>query len=168
MTFSESVKTGLSKFFDPRGRTTRSGYWWYCLFVYVILYPVSVALMFASFAIFSNKDFAVAIGYALIATPFISLMMTGVRRMHDIGMSGWNLLWPSIPYFAFLLTQMNAELTWNDGLVRNFGRFEWNFLSVIFFTAYILTQLYLFYLLCKPSEPGENYWEYTVKVEDNQ
>lgn len=82
--------------------------------------------------------------------------------MHDVGMSGWNLLLPAVPYFCFLLTQIYAEVGWNGSLLMNFGRISWNFWSVLFLTAYILTSLYILYLLCKPSEEGDNEWQWTI------
>lgn len=97
MNFSEAVKICLNKFFNPYGRASRSEYWWYWLFCVL----VSIAVAFLAIVIFANHPNGYRMGNFLIDllcwTFGISLFITGIRRMHDIGKSGWNMCWGFIP-----------------------------------------------------------------------
>jgi uncharacterized membrane protein YhaH (DUF805 family) len=78
--FATSIKTVLSKYAEFSGRARRSEYWWWALGaggLGIVLQLISLAVYYL---------FALA-----ILVPGIAV---GIRRMHDIGKSGWFLLIP--------------------------------------------------------------------------
>ena len=86
MTFGQSIKTCFSKYVTFSGRASRSEYWWFALLsliVGLIPFVQILALLFLS------PSLAVA-----------------VRRMHDIGKSGWFVLLVFFPilnlFFLYL------------------------------------------------------------------
>lgn len=82
-TFGEAVKSALvENYCNFSGRASRSQYWWYILFTYIIsLILAPVVLKFGTF------------GTVLNIIVSLALMLPGlgiaVRRLHDIGKSGW-------------------------------------------------------------------------------
>lgn len=114
MNFAEAIRICLSKFFTPYGRASRSEYWWYWLFCLIVSICVALlAVMIAS----SNPNsyrFANLLIDLLCWTFGISLFIAGIRRMHDIGKSGWNMCWGLIPligqiYLIILLCTPGEE-----------------------------------------------------------
>lgn len=116
MDFAEAVKICLSKFFSPYGRASRSEYWWYWLFCAII--SITVAF-FSVFIVVNNPDayrFSNLLLDLLCWTFGLSLFLAGIRRMHDIGKSGWNMCWVFLPvagpiYVLFLLCKPGEEET---------------------------------------------------------
>lgn len=114
MNFSEAVRCCLRKFFNPYGRASRSEYWWYWLFCVL----VSMSVVLVSFIVATNSpngyrgaNFLIDI---LCWTLGISLFIAGIRRLHDIGKSGWNMCWGFIPligqiYLMVLLCTSGEE-----------------------------------------------------------
>ncbi len=88
------------------GRASRSEYWYYLLFNIL----VSIALTFLDFVIIRNNLLVVGglnvnvnilTGLYALATLIPGLALS-VRRMHDIGKSGWMLLVSLIPLVGFI------------------------------------------------------------------
>lgn len=118
MTFSQSIKSVFSKYFDFSGRATRSEYWYFYLFNFLVVMVYYIAL-FATL-ISGGSDSA---GSAFLAVVFLiyslaiiipSLAVT-VRRLHDTGHSGWwiflNLLLVigSIVLFIWFITDSDPD-----------------------------------------------------------
>ncbi len=78
------------KYADFNGRATRSEYWWYTLFAFVL----GIVL-----GILNIKILTGLVGLALLV-PNIAV---GVRRLHDTGRSGWMLLLALIPLIGSLV-----------------------------------------------------------------
>lgn len=94
----EYIKKGFVGYFDFKGKATRKDFW--------IFYGFYVTtLMIGAFidGLLGNSD--VFYGSVLFVF-FIPTLACGVRRMHDVGKSGWNLLLP----FANLLMLLTASL----------------------------------------------------------
>ena len=88
MNFAESISTCMGKYATFKGRATRSEYWWFYLFTLLVSWGViivgSVSMSAEATSMFS----------LLISLMFsIPMLAVGCRRMHDIGKSGWSLLW---------------------------------------------------------------------------
>ena len=86
MTFAESIRTCFSKYADGKGRATRSEFWYFYSF-YVVVWTVAQV---ADNPILSLAPLSLII-------PNIA---ASVRRMHDIGRSGWFVL---IPIYNLIL-----------------------------------------------------------------
>ena len=89
MTFGEAIRTCFSKYATFEGRASRSEYWWFFLF-----------------------NFLVSLGCGMISDTLSGLfslavllpsLAVGVRRLHDIDMSGWFLLVWLIPVVGWIV-----------------------------------------------------------------
>lgn len=86
------------------GRSQRKEYWMFALVNVLISLALCAAILFA-FAIHST---AVGIAFAIICGLYglaglIPGLAVGVRRLHDIGRSGWWLLIDFVPFGCFVL-----------------------------------------------------------------
>lgn len=80
------------KYFQPQGRARRKEYWMYTLFMYV----VAVALIFVAYALSETLGSVV---YTLLILGTIAPGLTlSIRRLHDIGKSGWWMFICLIPF----------------------------------------------------------------------
>jgi uncharacterized membrane protein YhaH (DUF805 family) len=90
MTFQEAVETCLKKkYADFEGDATRSEYWWFALFIFIVgtlltILAKPVALLF----------------YVGTLVPSVAV---GIRRLHDTNRSGWWLLVGLVPFIGWLL-----------------------------------------------------------------
>ena len=89
MSFMDAVKSGLGRWNDFSGRSSRSEYWFLYLFGGVFQIG-GFALMIIS----EYFGFVLLIGLLMLIVPF---MAVSVRRLHDVGQSGWMLLIGIIP-----------------------------------------------------------------------
>ncbi|WP_298506061.1 DUF805 domain-containing protein [uncultured Maribacter sp.] len=90
----------LKQYADFKGRARRKEYWMFFLFNIIISYGImglALGLEMPSLSILSSI-------YSLaVLVPGIAV---GVRRMHDVGKSGWFLL---IPIYNLILACTNSE-----------------------------------------------------------
>lgn len=105
MSFDWFLNPVMNQYADFNGRTTRQGYWMFALQQFLI----SIALSIMSGIVdmpYLTPFFALAI--------FIPSIAIAVRRLHDIGKSGWWWLIIIIPfigiiiYIVFLATKGDA------------------------------------------------------------
>jgi uncharacterized membrane protein YhaH (DUF805 family) len=98
MGFVAAVMTCLRKAADFRGRARRSEFWNFLLF-WVAAAVVCVALMpKASAGLSSLHLMLTAVPLILIPLALmLPLSAVAVRRLHDIGISGWWLLTAGVP-----------------------------------------------------------------------
>ncbi len=112
MGFIEAVRAGLSKYADFDGRARRSEYWWWTLFQGLLTLVLQTLLIIAVFVAFvpvltkvaadgtlepdtvtAGTWLPVVLCWALLALVQLGLLLPGlavqVRRLHDVGRSGW-------------------------------------------------------------------------------
>lgn len=89
MTFGESIKTCLSKYVTFEGRASRSEFWWFMLFQFL----VTVVISFVS---------SMLGGLASLAL-LVPTVAAQARRLHDIGKSGWLMLIGLIPVLGWIV-----------------------------------------------------------------
>lgn len=90
-------KMAFERFGDFKGRSRRSEYWYFALFNAIISY----ALMFLGSLISSNVGMGLYGLYVLAA--IVPGVAVAVRRMHDVGKTGWLLLIGLIPIVGAIL-----------------------------------------------------------------
>lgn len=103
MGFVEAVKVGLNKFFNPTGRSSRSEFWWYVLFMYII---GGVLGWFGGKTQMSSGMEQTWLGIIFEIISFIcgiSIICASIRRLHDTGKSGWNTLWYILPLIGWII-----------------------------------------------------------------
>jgi uncharacterized membrane protein YhaH (DUF805 family) len=89
MDIKTAVITCLTKYVDFDGRASRSEFWWFFLFQVVVTLVLSVMLSFLG-----------TIASLAMLLPGIG---AAVRRLHDIGKSGWWILIGLIPLIGWLI-----------------------------------------------------------------
>lgn len=101
-----AIIDGFKKWNDYSGRSSRSQFWWFYLFCFIapfITGAVSLAftLVFSllKLDIFSRFSSIFSLLYIFIFPVFLAV---GVRRMHDVGKSGWFVLVPLYNFYLFV------------------------------------------------------------------
>ena len=94
MTFSEAVKTCLvAKYATFSGRATRSEYWYFVLFGYLLAILV---ILFGT--IVESPELMIGLSSVLTLILLIPGLAACVRRLHDTGRSGWWYFLAILPY----------------------------------------------------------------------
>lgn len=112
-------KKVMGKSFDGHGRARRKEYWSFALFTFLIMSLVYVPLIFTAVGAISSAAMSDSYGYemdpsalfgalgvwvylvlvvAIVFTPAGITVM--IRRLHDIGLSGWLVLVGLVPYLG--------------------------------------------------------------------
>ncbi len=104
----------LRQYADFKGRARRKEYWMFSFINFVILMGLEI-LLFATTnindignSVWSVSNVFIIVYQLAILIPSIAV---GVRRMHDVGKSGWFLL---IPIYSFILTVTEGEIENNE------------------------------------------------------
>lgn len=94
MTFGESVSTVLSKYVVFSGRASRSEFWWFTLFNFLVNVVATLV------------DFMMGTELLSIVTTLALLLPAlgvAVRRLHDTDRSGWWILITFIPLIGIIV-----------------------------------------------------------------
>ena len=101
--FSEAVKRCFKRYASWRGRANRVEFWMWWLFV----------LIATAF---------VVVGWLMIPVLIIPTISVTIRRLHDIGKSGWWILLCCIPlvniYLIYLLAQRGDKMDNHYGIAQ--------------------------------------------------
>ena len=85
----------LRRYFDFRGRSRRREYWMFMLFVLVAILLAGIAMIVTKGSFRTQADLARTFtswaGLAM-APLIVPLIAVTVRRLHDLGLSGWWLV----------------------------------------------------------------------------
>ena len=95
MSFVESITTVLTKYCDFSGRARRSEFWWF--------YLANIILSSVLSGLGRGSSIVMVISVIVSLALLLPELGVGVRRLHDIGKSGWNLLFGLIPIVGFIL-----------------------------------------------------------------
>ena len=98
MSFIESITVCFKKYFDFKGRASRSEFWYFMLFYY----GVSFFLILMSGVL--NSDALAGLGllfYFIIG--LIPALVVCVRRLHDINKTGFAVLVQLIPIIGIII-----------------------------------------------------------------
>jgi uncharacterized membrane protein YhaH (DUF805 family) len=103
MGFGEAIRSGFRKYVDFSGRASRSEYWWWALFAFLvgILATVLDAVIFPG-STRSGSYFGIVSGITTLAL-FLPYLAVTVRRLHDTDRSGWWLLIAFIPLIGAIV-----------------------------------------------------------------
>lgn len=102
MGFIEAVKICFAKYATFEGRASRSEYWWFALFYFLVMIVCGIlAIPFAD----SEAVFLFVMALMVIASlaMIVPIYAVSIRRLHDIGKSGWFILLFFIPYVGALI-----------------------------------------------------------------
>jgi len=88
MSFTESIGTCFSKYGVANGRASRSEYWWFSLFLFIISFVTGFADAFL-FTDLVLEDGISPINIVASLATFIPSVTAYIRRLHDVNRSGW-------------------------------------------------------------------------------
>ena len=94
MTFGTSIATCFSKYVNFQGRASRSEFWWFALFVFLVY--------FIAIIIDGAIDQSIVQPIAGLAL-FLPSLSVQVRRLHDTDKSGWWSLLGIIPLIGSII-----------------------------------------------------------------
>ena len=89
VSFPQAVKRGIRNILKFRGRATRAEYWWFILFLTLV-------------------GFIPFVGWFIYGIGHITVL---IRRLHDVGKSGWWYLAPFAPFPLFILSEYFGWIT---------------------------------------------------------
>jgi uncharacterized membrane protein YhaH (DUF805 family) len=111
MGFAQAVRTCMKeKYFTFQGRAARAEFWWFGLFIFIILavvYSIAGWLAVATMSDGSMSivgDLAIAVAALIVLVFFIPGIAVTVRRLHDLGYSGWWYLAQLIPVVGGIIS----------------------------------------------------------------
>jgi uncharacterized membrane protein YhaH (DUF805 family) len=144
--FGEAISTCLSKYFTFSGRASRSEYWFFFLFSFLISL---VATILDTALVGIERDTSPLNALAMLGL-FLPGLAAGVRRIHDINRSGW---WYGSIFFWFL------GLTIAGILHAVYQQSAENFIGFSFFAiilGFIIHLIVLLAFLCRRGDTGPN------------
>ncbi|MBD5363944.1 MAG: DUF805 domain-containing protein [Bacteroides sp.] len=94
VSFGQAVNMAFNKYCDFNGRASRSEYWWFCLFTFI----VSAAL-----AVIGGVLNITWLGYLWSLATLLPSLGLSVRRLHDIDKSGWWIFLGLIPLVGAII-----------------------------------------------------------------
>jgi uncharacterized membrane protein YhaH (DUF805 family) len=91
-------KVVLKNYANFQGRARRSEYWYYALFNVILILPFYVIAMIGLVSEITALSIIGGLGYIVILLgTFIPSLAAVVRRLHDVGRSGWYYFIALIP-----------------------------------------------------------------------
>ena len=97
LSFQNAVGLGFQHYFDFKGRSTRSEYWWWLLFV--VLAGIALTIVDMGIGTFNYESGDGLLSGLFKLATLIPGLALGARRLHDINKSAWWLLM----WLSFLL-----------------------------------------------------------------
>ncbi|MDE6692315.1 MAG: DUF805 domain-containing protein [Muribaculaceae bacterium] len=97
VSFKEAVERAIMQnYCNFDGRASRSEYWWYVLFSTLLGFAISIVFVWSK----TMMDIVSGVAGLALLLPGLGL---AVRRLHDIGKSGWWLLICLIPLIGAII-----------------------------------------------------------------
>lgn len=108
MTFQDAVKSGIHQWMTFEGRSSRSEYWYWMLFVTL----VSMALS----AVGATLDSGSLLDGLIVLFFFLAHLSVAIRRLHDLDKSGWWVLLSFVPFIGGVILFIWFVTKGTDGL----------------------------------------------------
>ena len=95
LTFKEAIGECLGKYATFTGRSRRSEYWWFGLFVLILtLIPTGLAIATEGILGKTENAFCIVLlmgvaSFGVVLWTIIPSLTVQTRRLHDVGRSGW-------------------------------------------------------------------------------
>lgn len=123
VSFSQAVRMAFDSYCRFQGRSSRSEYWWWVLFTFILGSALSLLELLLGFSSTAAQATNGLLSLALLL-PGLGL---SVRRLHDINKSGWWILLGLIPVVGAIVLiiwfAQNSQMQDNQyGPVPNMAR----------------------------------------------
>lgn len=102
MGFGQAISSGFNNITKFDGRSSRSAFWFFYLFVVIVNFVVSLITGTGR----GGSGFLFFIGWIISIVLILATIAVGCRRLHDTGKSGWlQLLWfiPCIGWIVLIV-----------------------------------------------------------------
>lgn len=96
VSFGDAIKRAFSNYCDFNGRASRSEYWWWTLFCFIVSVAINIIFIKAHTA----ESVVSSLWGLATLLPSLGLLF---RRLHDTGRSGWNVLWALLPLVGAII-----------------------------------------------------------------
>ena len=106
MTLGDAIVSGVRRYLDFQGRSSRSEFWYWMLFTALVQFCLSL------------MSEAVLVVFVLAA--LLPSVAVGVRRLHDTGRSGWWFLLWLVPLVGTIVLIVQATAKGTSG-ANQFG-----------------------------------------------
>lgn len=120
MSLGQALTSVFSKYAVFTGRARRSEFWWFQVFLIILSFVFNFAILGMMLLMITenanniddaslNYIYGVPlllyyIIYSIIGIAlFLPSLAVTIRRLHDIGKSGWNYLWAYVPFIGGIL-----------------------------------------------------------------
>ena len=105
VSFADAIRNAFTGYATFSGRSTRAEYWWF--FLFNVLVGIAAGIVDDVIHGFGSAQSTVqGLVWLALLIPNIAI---AVRRSHDIGKSGWWVLWQ---FFAWLLFVIPGLIMW--------------------------------------------------------
>jgi uncharacterized membrane protein YhaH (DUF805 family) len=99
MDFSSAVRKGIDNIGNFEGRSNRPEFWWFVLAVWVAEFILLTLINM----IFNGGFFGNLLWFIVWVIGFLAYLSVGIRRLHDVGQSGWLILIGLIPCIGTII-----------------------------------------------------------------
>lgn len=144
VSFGEAIKRAFSNYCKFTGRASRSEYWWFTLFVFLVAIGITFFTALMTVLTVSGSGGAAIVGiFAIILWILFAIAIIlpswglTFRRLHDTGRSGWWILLTVVPYLLSIVTIATP-------------------FSIVFSVLNLIGGIILLVFLCQPSQPEDN------------
>ncbi len=161
MNMKNSVKTCFKKFITIKGRASRSEFWWFILFFFLLAGVTGACLGLLSAILEWDDSFdsmtTSNVGNIVTLVLIFPMTCVSVRRFHDIDKSGWNFLlyyaYVQVPFFIFIVLGdiINVSIA----------------TIVCLFIAFVYGTIAIIVFLCKKGTTGDNRFGADPLAEEN-
>ena len=100
MGFGEAISSGFNNMSNFNGRSSRSAFWWWMLFIWVLQVVIS---LFTGVGRSSEFGLFYWIGVIIGLILWLATLAVGCRRLHGTGKSGWLQLLLLIPCIGAII-----------------------------------------------------------------
>ena len=152
----KALGEAFKRAFDFDGRSRRSAYWWFALFIVLGGAVSNIIDDYVAVPGLETWPVIYYIFYAVVVLPDLSL---GMRRLHDTGRRGWlYVIWIIVSYGSILLPEPNYEINIPDGETVSawdligYGMI-YNIITVFIFLGLMIL---IIFLLTRDSQSGLN------------
>ena len=161
MSFTQSIKTCLSKYLVFSGRASRSEYWWFVLFIVLASVAISILDLTLLGTDQENGQGPNSPNSIFHLVIFLPLLAAGWRRLHDTGRPGWYLLAPvafSVATMIILLTGVAVfSASGEDSeAIRSAAAFIGVTGMIIMYAIQLALSVLMIWWLTRPSQEGTN------------
>lgn len=128
LTFKEAIGECLSKYASFTGRSRRSEYWWFGLFVLILLLiPTGLAIATEGILGKTENAFCIVIlmgvaSFGVVLWTIIPSLTVQTRRLHDVGRSGWWIVGGVVVGLLYTIAKsvvLGFEALYSDNEVQN-------------------------------------------------